>query len=154
MKTLILYETKMGFTQQCAETLHNQLKESVMQDIHDESYDLNDYDTILVGSPIYIGELEQFTKRFFIRHKPELMKKKLGIFCAGMNREEFNLAVQNSLPPDIFYHANIVHCGGQIDMDKLSFKQKFTIRRRLGIKENSKVENPGKIDEFVKWVQE
>ena len=153
MSILILYESKTGFTEHCAISLQEHLPGSDIEDIHNDTYDLTAYDTILIGAPIYMGEIEHFTQRFFVRHKPKLLKKKLGIFCAGMNKEEFNHAVQNSLPPDIFYHANIVHCGGKIDYSTLSIKEKFTIRRRLGIKSDAHIENEDKMAEFIKWVK-
>ncbi|QMS84817.1 flavodoxin domain-containing protein [Candidatus Xianfuyuplasma coldseepsis] len=154
MKTIILYETRTGFTEECAQNMHKHIPGSVLKDIHEEDYSLEDFDTVLVGAPIYVGEIEHYTSRFFQRKKRKLMDKRLGIFCAGMNTAEFNLAVQTSLPPDIFYHAQIVHCGGKIDYKSLSLKDKFTVRRRLGLKENKEIHNELKVEEFLKWVNE
>lgn len=152
MKTIILYETRTGYTEQCAINIQKHIPGSVLKDIHEDDYDLNNFDTVLVGAPIYEGEIERFTTRFFIRKKPKLMNKRLGIFCAGMNIQEFNLAVQTSLPPDIFYHAQVVHCGGKIDYKSLSLRDKFKVRRRLGLKEDKEINNEQKIQEFLKWV--
>ena len=154
MNILILYETKTGFTKACAENLQKQLPGSTLHDMHDETISFDGFDTILIGAPIYNGEIEPFASRFFHRKKVKLMQKRLGIFCAGMNIEEFNLAVQTSLPADIFYHAQIVHCGGKIDYKSLSFMDKMKVRRRLGIKDDKEFMNDLKIDEFLKWVEE
>lgn|GEM_PF-2001594 len=152
MKTLILYETRTGYTKECADTLHSNIKDSHIFDITSKDYSLNDFDTILVGAPIYIGEIEKKTSRFFHIHKLKLLNKKLGIFCAGMNKEEFSMAVQNSLPPDVFYHAEIVHCGGRIEYKKLTFREKLTLRRRLGIKKSENMSNENEVESFIEWV--
>ncbi len=153
MKTLIIYETKSGFTEECARTIKNQIPDSVMMDIHSDEFDINDFETILIGAPIYEGEIEHYTSRYFSIHKLKLMKKRLGIFCAGMNTEEFNYAVQESMPPDIFYEAKIVHCGGRIKYKNLSLKEKFIVRRRLGIKHDEEINNSEKMEQFINWAK-
>jgi menaquinone-dependent protoporphyrinogen oxidase len=154
MSALILYDTKGGFTKEQATDLSEQVPKSKVFNLSSKDYTVEDYDTILVGAPIYKGELSELAKLFFIKHKKILKQKRLGIFCAGMNIPEFNEAIQESLPPDIFYHAYIVHCGGRIIYESLSFKDKFTIKRRLGIKEDTLVSCDDKMQEFLSWIQE
>lgn len=153
MNILILYETKSGFTEECAKQIHQQIPGSVMVDIHSDEFQIDDFDTILIGAPIYNGEIEHYTSRYFTIHKLKLLKKRLGIFCAGMNTEEFNYAIQESMPPDIFYEAKIIHCGGRIKYKNLSLKEKFTVRRRLGIKDDAEINNTDKMEQFIKWTK-
>lgn len=80
------------------------------------------------------------------------MRKKLGIFCAGMNQQEFNTAVQDSLHPDIFYHAEIVHCGGKLNFDKISLIDKITVKRKLGITESIEIKKDVEMKAFIEWV--
>lgn len=153
MKTLILYETKTGYTKGCAEFLHKNIENSEMLNIHSNLYKIEDYDQILVGAPIYIGELEYDNARFFFTKEKQLLKKRLGIFCAGMNKAEFNLAIQSSLPPNVFYHAEIVHCGGKIEYDTLSRKEKKIVRKRLGITDSKSIDNVESMQLFLKWAR-
>lgn len=48
MKTIILYESKSGFTKGCAEELLSNLEEAEMKNIAEEA-NLKEYDTILMG---------------------------------------------------------------------------------------------------------
>ena len=149
MKTLILYESKMGFTKKCADYLYNKISDSDIYDIENEKFNLNDYDKILIGAPIYKGKLEKITKKFVSNNKFLLLEKKLGVFCAGMNSKEFHTAVQDSLPPNVFYHAEIVHCGGVIDYKKLNIKEKLTLWRRLKIRKSEELEKLDSLDSLI-----
>ncbi len=140
---MILYETKKGYTKKCAEILHSKIKNSDIFSITEKGYRLKDYDKILIGVPLYVGEIEKITKEFISRNKPILLNKKLGIFVSGMAEKEFHIAVQDSLPPNIFYHAEIVDCGGVLNYSMLTLREKYTIWRRLKIRKslsNEKIE--------------
>jgi menaquinone-dependent protoporphyrinogen oxidase len=137
-----------------ADRIYIRIPESDMFDMHDsELYNIEEYDTIVVGAPIYEGAIIKDAERFFKENKKILLKKRLGIFCSGMNSAEFNQAVQKSLPPDIFYDAELVHCGGRVIFKELSFWDKRTIKRRLGITEDEILENTEKMEEFIKWIK-
>lgn len=154
MKVLILYETKSGFTKDCAMKLHKALDGSEMFDIHKDDFNIDDYEVVLIGTPIYKTKLEPLTISYITKHKWKLLDKKLGIFCAGMNTKEFNLAVQESLPGEIFLHAEIVHCGGKIVYQSLSWVDKRTVKKRLGITSSEHLDYQHKLDELVKWAKE
>lgn len=48
----------MGFTKKCAEHLHSKIEGSDIFDIEKQTFDLSGYDKILIGAPIYVGEIE------------------------------------------------------------------------------------------------
>lgn len=149
MKTLILYESKKGFTKKCGKFLYGKIDNCDIFPIESKDFDMNNYDRVLIGAPIYSGELEEYTQKFIKKHKFLLLEKELGLFCSGMNRVEFHTAIQDSLPPNIFYHAKIVHCGGVIDYSLLTLKEKYTIWRRLRIKGTIKDEMLDSLDELI-----
>ncbi len=149
MKTLILYESRKGYTKKCAEYLYEKIKDSDLFDIEEGGFELKGYDNILIGAPIYVGEIEKFTRDFIEKNKNILLDFKLGLFCSGMNKVEFNIAVQDSIPVEIFYHAKIVFCGGVIEYKKLSLSDKCTIWRRLKIRKSQNDEHFEALDVFV-----
>ncbi|KFZ26582.1 MAG: protoporphyrinogen oxidase [Candidatus Izimaplasma bacterium HR2] len=149
MKTLILYESIMGYTEKCAKYLFKKIEGCAIFDISSKDFNLDDYDKILIGAPLYIGEVEKITQKFIKKNKLKLLDKELGLFFSGMSRSEFHIAIQDSLPPNIFYHANIVHCGGVVEFSKLSWKDKRTIKRRLEIKESVYDEMLESLDELI-----
>jgi len=140
----------MGFTKKCANYLHLKIKDSELFDIEKAGFILKNYDQIIIGAPIYVGEVEKYTKNFIERNKLTLLDHKLKLFFTGMNKGEYHIAVQYSLPVDVFYHAEIVFCGGIIDYSRLTLRDKYTVWRRLKIRssvDDSHLEN---LDEFVK----
>ena len=149
MKTLILYQSLYGYTKRCAEYLNLKIDNSDMFDIKSKDYCLEDYEKILIGAPLYIGEIEKTAKKYIEDNKFVLLERKLGLFCAGMSKEEFHIAVQDSLPPNIFYHADIIHCGGVVDFPKLTLREKYTIWRRLKVRKSIIDENFESLDELV-----
>lgn len=149
MKTLILYESKMGYIEKCGKYLFGKIKDCDIFDIKSKDYNIQDYENIIIGAPIYNGLMIQYTKKFINKNKLLLLDKQLGLFIAGMSREEFHTAIQKSLPPNIFYHAKIVHCGGVIEYSKLSLKDKYTLWRRLHIKKSKYDEMLDSLDELI-----
>ncbi len=93
--------------------------------------------------------IKETAKIFIEDHKFDLLDRKLGLFCSGLSKEEFHIAVQDSLPPNIFYHADIIHCGGVLDYSLLNWKEKYTIWRRLKIRKSLADENYESLDALV-----
>ncbi len=150
MKTIILYESKMGYTKKCAEYLHQKMENSDLFDIEKAGFVLKDYEQIVIGAPIYIGKVEDYTRDFINRNKLTLLDRKLKLFFTGMNKEEYHIAVQDSLPVDIFYEAQIVFPGGIIDYSMLSLRDKYTIWRRLKIRQSVNDAHLENLDELLK----
>lgn len=153
MKTLITFETKYGYTKECAEKIASKLPDATVLDVNSQAISIDDYDRIIIGVPIYKSTLEQDSQNFITKNQVKLLKKPLGIFCSGMNKEEFNYAVQNSLPAEIFYHSTIVHSGGKVDFTKLSFFDKRTIKRRLGITSSIESTNTKELNDFIEHMK-
>ncbi len=149
MKTIILYESKFGYTKKCAEYLYTKIEDSELFDIEKAGFVLKNYEQVIIGAPIYIGEIEEYTKDFIKRNKLTLLDRKLKLFFTGMNKEEYHIAVQDSLPVDIFYEAKIVFPGGVIDYYKLSLRDKYTIWRRLKIRESVDDSHLENLDELL-----
>lgn len=148
MKTLILYDTKYGFTEKCALYLHAKIQESDIQKLSDD-IDIAGYDKILLGTYIYVGEINENACNFLIKHKNKLLSKKLGIFCAGLNKIDFSNAVQKSIDPEIFYHAKIVNPGGKVIIENLTFFEKRKIKKRINIIEDTEEFYPENLDELL-----
>lgn len=154
MKTIILYETQKGYTKGCAEKLSSSLDSADMFDMQRQKFNIEEFDVILIGTPIYDGKIGKTTENFFKENKWKLLDKRLGVFCAGMNTKEFNRAMQESLPGEIFLHAEIVHCGGLIEYHSLKWLERRFVKKRFGITETTLLDYSYKLDELVKWVNQ
>ncbi len=90
MRALIVYDTVYGSTAQVAgwigERLEGCQETSVTVVRVTEKFDLADYDTVLVGSPIYLKDqiLDSITN-FVSENKEILAEKKVGIFVVALD---------------------------------------------------------------------
>lgn len=89
MKTLIAYSSKHGCTEACARMLAEHLEGKVdrlnLKEFCD--VDLSPYDTVVLGSPIYVGKILKEVDSFAVNNLDELQQKKLGLFICGMQEE-------------------------------------------------------------------
>lgn len=85
MKTLILVGTKHGFTQTAAEELARRLPGSdVLNVALQAKVDLADYDQIVLGSSIYVGQINKQLAQLIKQQLPTLLTKQIGLFvCCG-----------------------------------------------------------------------
>jgi menaquinone-dependent protoporphyrinogen oxidase len=91
MKTLIVYASKHGTTAKCAKALMLLLGNGTS--IHDLKTgplpDLDGFDTVILGGPIYAGSLPANLRAFCQSQANVLASKRLGLFtCSMLGGEE------------------------------------------------------------------
>lgn len=88
MNTIIIYSSKYGSTEDCAKSLKSGLSGSVtLADINKtnpETIKLENFDTIILGSSIYVGKISKKMRTFCNEKNDMLSRKRMGIFlcCA------------------------------------------------------------------------
>ena len=124
MKNLILYASKYGTTAVCAKTLADLLKgETTIQDVAGQSQaDPGSFDRIIIGSSVYMGQVNKKIKNFCEQHKSELLKKELVIFiCSGIP-ENFGAVIEANFSVEIRNHAALLaYFGGELNLSKMNF---------------------------------
>ncbi len=109
MKTLILFGTKTGSTEKCAMKIKESLaaKDAEILDIRRlRAIDLALYEVIIIGTPLYMGNIHGRIKVFLKKHRNALMGKKLHFFICGMARGEEGVAIfKKQIPEELFKHA-------------------------------------------------
>ena len=76
MKTLIIYASKTGTTEKCAKEINRQLKDSKIVNILNQNEDINEYDLIIIGTPIRMGMIDKKIRKFLISNIEDLKTKK------------------------------------------------------------------------------
>ena len=88
MKTLIVYATKHGCTEKCANELKNNLTGEI--ELHNlkksVKTDLNDFWTIIIGGSIHVGQVQKNVKQFCLNNLDLLIEKKIGLFLCCMEQ--------------------------------------------------------------------
>jgi menaquinone-dependent protoporphyrinogen oxidase len=148
MKVLILFDTKYGFTEKCAKYLHNKIPGSRICELQ-ENFNVSEFDAIMLGSYIYLGEISEHAANFLKKYKNILLKKNLGIFCSALDKSDYLNALQKSLDVEIFYHAKIVLPGGQVKFSKLNFFEKRKLKKRINITTDIEEFYPDRLDELL-----
>ena len=93
MKTLIIYASKTGTTEKCAKEINRQLKDSKIVNILNQDEDINEYDLIIVGTPIRMGMIDKKIRKFLISNIENLKSKKVAYFiCCGFNENMIAIA--------------------------------------------------------------
>ncbi len=140
MKTAIVFATKHGCTENCSETLANELNtgaELINLETAKE-IDLNQYDLVILGGSIHAGMINKTIKKFIDKNLNQLLEKKLGLFLCCMEegekaQEQFNNAYPEKL-------RNIAKAngffGGAFDFEKMNFIERAIIKKIANIEES------------------
>lgn len=133
MKTLIAYATKHGSTERCALLLSEKLNGEV--DLHnlkeEKACELEQYDNIIIGGSIYMGQIQKKVKEFCIKNLPVMKGKKIGVFICCMNKGEgANKQIENSFSQELLKKATAKEVfGGEFIFKKMNFFERFIIKK-------------------------
>jgi len=133
MKNIIIYATKHGCTEKCAQKLR--------QKLHGETYainiknsgniDLTDFDTVVLGGSIHAGRIQKSLVNFCNNNENILLNKNIGVFICcmehgGKAEKQFNEA----FPENLRNHASAGGIfGGEFNFEKMNFIEKFIVRK-------------------------
>jgi menaquinone-dependent protoporphyrinogen oxidase len=153
MKTAIIFATKHGCTDKCAQTLSNEL-DSLNKIINVELGDninLSDYDKVILGGSIHAGMLNKKLKSFITKNTEELLEKKIGLFLCCMYEGEKALEQFQSVFPEQIRNKAIAHglFGGAFDFDKMNFIEKTIVKKVANVEESVSRINYSNIKSFA-----
>lgn len=129
MKAIVIYKGKYGSTAQYAEWIAEALYLPVL-DIDQEPADrLEEYDMLVIGSPVYFGKL--LLKSWLSKNKGMLLEKsaKLFVVCgsAGDQQAQDNIIKEN-IPSELAKNSEIYFLPGRIDMSRLTWFDRLMIK--------------------------
>lgn len=131
MNTLILYTSKHGTTKRYAKEIATQLfpKGQVLDVKKINHRQFNQFDTIVLGTPIYAGQPRRDMSDFCQKFHDELLTKQLYLFASGL--ASGNLAtreLQGAYPESLHHHAEgKVFLGGAVDYSSLNLLEKGVV---------------------------
>jgi menaquinone-dependent protoporphyrinogen oxidase len=134
MKTAIIFATKHGTTEKVAkkiaERLGNQV--SLINLKGNKHPDINLYEGIILGTPVYVGQSSKAMRIFAKNHTDALATKRVGLFVCGMelNVERQKQELEHAYPPQLLEHAVAKHfLGGEFSFEKMNFFELAIIKR-------------------------
>lgn len=161
MKTLILYSSLYGFTQECADKLANLLGESSeIQEMSSVSEDdLKKFEGVIIGAPIYMGQVPKVVKKFFESHVESLTQKKLGVFLSCGLPEQESLYFMNNIPKELQAAVEVKGVfGGLLDKSKMKWHHRLITQMMENIAKKENKPEPtyieGSIEKFAsEWLK-
>lgn len=157
MKGIIVYATKYGCTERAAKLLKSKLSDDFdMADLKNGQVpELSSYDTVILGSPVYMGRMLKEMTDYMQQNVDVLKNKKLGLFlCAGENDPVKKKELLDTVfPRELSSHAFATEIfGGELDLKNVNAFMRFMLRVCIGIKEGYSTLSEEKIDSFSKAV--
>jgi len=160
MKTMILFGSTYGYTKECATKLANDLEGEVcLVDIGKDTIpELDDYDTILIGGSIYMGQIQKKIKEYCISNEASLKNKNLGFFISCGTPNNFDDNIINAFPEPLLKNAlSIENFGGELRTDKMKLAHKLitNLMKKATAKENNPETKPlpENIEKMVQTIQ-
>lgn len=129
MKTLIIYASKTTTTKKCANLLKEKLNDVDISNIKSLNIDINNYDLIIIGSPIRMGLIDKNIKKFLINNLDILKSKKAAYFiCCGF-KENYLKYFEQNFPQELLDRALIYDTfGGELDLENQKGFDKFIVK--------------------------
>lgn len=128
MKIGIFYASKTGTTKKCAQMIHDKFPNSDLIELDGKEKYLDDYDYIIVGSPVIAGNLHKQVRKFLKLYKEKLVGK-IGYFlCHGFKINAHDI-IKRSVDSKLAINIKLISgFGGEIHIDKLKGIDKFIVK--------------------------
>jgi menaquinone-dependent protoporphyrinogen oxidase len=139
MKTLVVYDTKHGATEEVAERIAKAIRdrgaEAEILDLRKkaaEKVPLEGFSTVALGGPFYMGRWSRRASAFATAREAELKGKLFAFFSLGTDEKLGIAAAKAALPPSLAAKARSAHFGGRVDIAKLGGFERFIVRMVSG----------------------
>ncbi|UDN56876.1 MULTISPECIES: flavodoxin domain-containing protein [unclassified Clostridioides] len=132
MDTIIVYSSKYGCTTDCENILKSKLSNNVtIVDIKDKNskIELSKFDTVIIGSSIYVGSVSKEIRTFCNDNIESLNQKKVGIFLCCAFSEQTDKYLSSNFPSSLLKSAKSISVfGGEARLEKMKFFDKLIMK--------------------------
>ncbi|MDF2947238.1 MAG: hypothetical protein K0S51_1917 [Bacillales bacterium] len=158
MKTIIIYATKQGSSEEAAQFLKNKLngEVSLVNLLKGKVPPIKEFDTVIIGGSIYAGKIQKKLSAYVKENLPKILTKHVGLFiCAAhFDPEVIKKELVASFPEELFNHAIAKDAFGyKIQREKLNFIEKAIVKKIMGIAENTNKLSVERIEDFARKIQ-
>lgn len=125
MRILVGYCSNNGTAEYCAQQLKSRITagEVELADLDDVKVRVADYDCVILGSAIRMGQVSRKLKHLLKKQRLALMEKPLFFFINCVFPENVDSYFVQNIPEELRRHASACLCfGGRLDMASLQGK--------------------------------
>lgn len=144
MKTIIIYDSRNGTTEDCAINIKKSLNCDSVNLRKQSIKSIDEYSLIVIGTPLYMGHPLKRIKSFCRKNENKLLNKHIAFFVCGLGEPKAMIEqFKNSIPSKLIDKAEIIsHFGGEIRPEKAHFFEKLILQKMLEDKKmNNKINN-------------
>lgn len=98
MPTLILYATKSGASQYCADLLARQIEDCTVCDLSKTAPDIASFDTIIIGSGVRMGRFYKPVLNFLRKNENFLTEKRIAFYLCNAYPDTLQKAIEKNIP--------------------------------------------------------
>jgi len=128
MKTIIIYGSKYGYTEDCVKSLAEKLdgEVSFVNICNEKIPNIDEFNNIIIGGSIYMGQIQKKIKLYCLENIEMLLTKRLALFlCCGLP-ENFMQSVKKAFPEELLTKSVAKECfGGELRTEKMNFAHKM-----------------------------
>ncbi len=130
VKTLIAYGTRYGAAAECAAALKERLPGDVdVIHLAEGSAEASEYDQVIVGGSIYMGQIQSHVKKFVQGQQEALLSRPLGLFLCCGRTDAFAEQFQNAFPESMRQHARRAECFGYAySLERMKFLDRWILK--------------------------
>ncbi len=131
MKTLVVYDTRHGFTQRCVEMLQQEVPGlDTWLLTNPKVPEFSQYDQFILGGPVYFGRYSRRLVTFLQKYRDVLKAKPCRFFVVGLSPraaawDYVKVALGDEWADQL---NNLSFFGGAIQWDKLSWWEKWLLK--------------------------
>ena len=158
MTYLIIYMSRHGTTAKIAADIKEKLgtdKTTLVNLEEDQIPSLDKFPTVIIGGSVHAGTIQQELMTFCIRHKTELLQKRLGLFMCFMNSDLGDLEFEDSFPVDLRRHAIAKGLfGGEFLIEKMTALERASVKEVKGIEDSVHRIDTKAIEKFIEDIKD
>src|SRR6056297_479348 len=148
MNKVIVFASKYGFTKECSQKLSNLMGNVDMLQLGKENVDISSYDTVILGTSVYAGQIRPEMKKFIESNQEELKKKELGVFICGADEDQIDETLKRNFGELLNLAKEVSRFGYEFNLDKLKFFEKLIVKKIAKVSSNERKVFEEKIEEF------
>jgi menaquinone-dependent protoporphyrinogen oxidase len=153
MKTLIVYASKHGCARKAAEKIRAALGDEIeITDVRQSArFKLDQFERVIIGGSIHIGRIQSRIKNYVAKNLTQLLEKQVGLFiCHMAEAAEAEKEFNNAYPQQLIEHATAIGLfGGEFNFEKMSFIEKYMIKKVGKVTESVSRISEANITEFI-----
>lgn len=150
MKTLIVYAGTAGATEKCAHLLGKKMSGAKVVNLDKEMPEIHNFDNIILGSNIHMGQFHKKAKNFMNTCREELKDKKHAFFISNAFPEQAEAFFVQNIPQELLSTAICVASfGGELDITKLKGMNKFIAKMVTNANKGDESKNPKILEDRI-----